>query len=189
MSHRVTFLLPLGERHNYRSVHWAFCITLCFAGSKHQFSISSLPLFRIFQFSNFQTSCGAWRVYCISGCPQSFQQVSTRLPQLLAGLLDVATVVAQVSSTPVIVSHSSRDAVTQREEALQRWSRFSTCAVKAYMNFHAEPPKLKVEVSSAMADMADQSLNIYHQAGCVYGHNWTQVHHGLASGIRWKSRY
>lgn len=35
----------------------------------------------------------------------------------LAGLLDVATVVAQVASTP-IVSQSSRDAVTQREEAL-----------------------------------------------------------------------
>ena len=91
---------------------------------------------------------------------------------MLAGLLDVATVVAQVASTPVIVSQSSRDAVTQREEALQSWSRFSTCAVKAYMNFHAESPKLNVEVSSAMADMADQSLNIYHQARLRI---WTQL--------------
>eukprot|EP00434_Breviolum_minutum_P017330 symbB.v1.2.015297.t1/scaffold1134.1/size135964/9 len=43
-----------------------------------------------------------------------------------------------VASTPVIVSQSSRDAVTQREE-----------------------------VSSAMADMADQSLNIYHQDAII----------------------
>ena len=40
------------------------------------------------------------------------------------------------------------------------------------MNFHAESPKLNVEVSSAMADMADQSLNIYHQARLRI---WTQL--------------